>query len=472
MSGLFNTPTLIMAGVIAALTVIVGWRRPFVMLSILVLGVPFRDFITRWLFVHTPMSIDQVTAIGRWWFVVILALLALLVGRRMAEFIRDPSKLRPGRTTVLLFGVIAIGMAATAVSPSRLAAITSFRGYVQPMLVFLLALLVSPSRRELRFLLIAWLVVGAIVAAFGVMQAATWDELIYRNAGYVRQDGQLVVPTVGIGGEPYLRPASTVSGPNELALDMVIMILMALMWMPGESLAQGAGLGLLALLYTAALGATASRSGALGLVGSALTVAALRISDFRSMIKDVGLDSPAKILVAGGAVAIVVLLVFSSFGMVPLLARTISSLGQQYHFIDSVEAVQYLIENPGGVGMGLVGPKGAIALLSLEPAYHVEGSIFQIAMEMSVLGLALWLIFWIDSLVQIGRGWPSLEDKYLRIVSGTALASWIGALIAFLILPLMQSISLMVWLWFLLGIGVQSQALQEEWTKNTVADAT
>ena len=179
MSGLFNTPTLIMAVVIAGLTLIVGWRRPFFTLSILVLGVPFRDFISRWLFVHTTMSIDQVTAIGRWWFVLILALLALLVGRRLVEFIKDPVKLRPSRITVLAFGVVAVAMMATAVSPSRLAAIASFRGYVQPMLVFLLALLVSPSRRELRVLLIAWLVVGAIVAAFGVVQAATWDELIY-----------------------------------------------------------------------------------------------------------------------------------------------------------------------------------------------------------------------------------------------------------------------------------------------------
>ena len=472
MSGLFNTPTLIMAGVIAALTVIVGWRRPFVMLSILVLGVPFRDFITRWLFVHTSMNIDQVTAIGRWWFVDILALLALLVGRVTAEFIRDPSKLRPSRTTVLFFGVVAVAMVATVLSPSRLAAITSFRGYVQPMLVFLLALVMSPSRRELRVLLIAWLVVGAIVAAFGVVQAATWDELNYRNSGYVRQDGQLVVPTAEIGGELYLRPASIVSGPNELALDMVIIIVMAIMWMPGESLAQWVGLGMLALLYTAALGATVSRSGALAFGGSVLTVAALRISDFRSLARDVGLDSPAKIVVAGVAVAIVVLLVFSSFGMVSLLAATISSLGQEYHFIDSMEAAQYLIEHPGGVGMGLVEPKGAFALLALEAAYHVEGSIFQIAMEMSVLGLALWLIFWVAALVRIAQGWPSLKNKYLRIVSGTALAGWIGALIAFLILPLMQSISLMVWLWFLLGLGVQSETLQKEWIAEAGADAT
>ena len=36
----------------------------------------------------------------------------------------------------------------------------------------------------------------------------------------------------------------------------------------------------------------------------------------------------------------------------------------------------------------------AFALLALEGTYHVEGSIFQIAMEMSVLGLALWLEGW------------------------------------------------------------------------------
>ena len=472
MSSLLNTPTLIVAGVVAGLTLLAGWRRPFIMLAILVLVVPFRDFVSRWLFVHTSMSIDEVTAIGRWWFVIVLVLLAMSGGRMIVGRLRDPRFRRPNTVTLLFFLVVLVAMLATLLSPNRSAAITSFRGYVQPMFIFLLTFLISPSRRELRGLLIAWLVVGAIVAAFGVVQAATWNEIDYRNAGYVRQDGQLVVPPVQIGDQQYLRPASTVSGPNELALDMVIMITMALMWMPGGSVAQWVGLGMLALLYIAALGATASRSGALAIVGSVLTVAALRISELRSMARDVGLDSPAKILVAGGAVSIVVLLVFSSFGMIPLLAATISSLGQEYHFIDSVEAVRYLIEHPGGVGMGLVQPKGAFALFALEGTYHVEGSIFQIAMEMSVLGLAGWLIFWVAALVRITRGWPSLEDRYLRIVSGTALASWIGALIAFIILPLMQSISLMVWLWFLLGLGVQSETLQKVWTAESAADTT
>jgi len=53
------------------------------------------------------------------------------------------------------------------------------------------------------------------------------------------------------------------------------------------------------------------------------------------------------------------------------------------------------------------------------------------------------------------RRWGSLDDPIQRIWSGTAISAWIGSFIAFLFLPLMQSISLMVWLWFLLGLALR-----------------
>jgi O-antigen ligase len=113
--------------------------------------------------------------------------------------------------------------------------------------------------------------------------------------------------------------------------------------------------------------------------------------------------------------------------------------------------------------MGLVEPKGALSLIQAGGSYHVEGSIFQIAVEMGVWGLAAWLAFWAAALARIWRNWHALSAVELKVLAGTALAGWLGSLIAFLFLPLMQSISLMVWLWFLLGAGYQTDRFEAAW---------
>ncbi len=122
--------------------------------------------------------------------------------------------------------------------------------------------------------------------------------------------------------------------------------------------------------------------------------------------------------------------------------------------------------------MGLVEPKGAQELIEAGGTYHVEGSLFQIAMEMGVWGLAAWLAFWGLTLAVLWRSWHTVDSLELRVVVGTAFAGWLGSLVAFLFLPLMQSISLMVWLWFLLGIGYASRAIDDEWADAATAESS
>jgi O-antigen ligase len=119
--------------------------------------------------------------------------------------------------------------------------------------------------------------------------------------------------------------------------------------------------------------------------------------------------------------------------------------------------------------MGLVESKGALSLIQAGGTYHVEGSVFQIAMEMGVWGLGAWLAFWVAALAQIWRNWHALKSPQLRVLTGTAFAAWLGSLVAFLFLPLMQSISLMVWLWFLLGLGYQSAFIEADWEAASAA---
>ena len=435
------------------------------MLVALLLLVPFRDFSTRWMNVHTNLSVSQVTAIGRWWFVVILALLALTGTRWVYAHWQKRSWPKPAPADVLLTLIVILGIGSTLASPNFSAAVTSLRGYLQPLGAYLLARLIWPSRRGLRGLLVLWLIVGLIMAGYALWQATVWTEVDYRSEGYVRQDGDLVVPYAYIQGRRYLRPASTVSGPNELAIDMVLVFLLSGIWLFSSRGLRRVALGGLSLLSVGALAATVSRSAFLGFLTALAAVAVLYWERLRIRIASASARTRAGILLGGAAGLAVLALVLGSFGIFKFVGETISRLTQAYHVRDSVEAIEYLVQHPQGVGMGLVEPKGALSLIEAGGTYHVEGSIFQIAMEMGVWGLAAWLAFWAAALAQIWRNWRALQSLELKVVTGAAFAGWLGSLVAFLFLPLMQSISLMVWLWFLLGIGYASRVIEEKWAE-------
>ncbi len=93
----------------------------------------------------------------------------------------------------------------------------------------------------------------------------------------------------------------------------------------------------------------------------------------------------------------------------------------------------------------------------------MEGSIFQIAMEMGVWGLAVFLAFVGIALRAVWRAWERAIDPVVQVVCGTAVAGWAGALVALTFLPLMQALPLMGWLWFFLGLGVGAIRLEERW---------
>ena len=459
----FGAWTIAVVGIVGAATLLIGRRWPFAMLAFLILLVPFRDYSTRWMNVNTELGVPQVTAIGRWWFVVIFFLLALSGGRWIYGSWKKRMWPKWELADLLLALIVILAIGSTLASPNISAAVTSLRGYLQPLGVYFLARLICPARKGLRTFLMLWLVVGLIIGGFALWQATIWTESDYRSEGYVRQDGDLVVPYTTVRGRRYLRPASTVSGPNELAVDMVLVALLSGTWLLSSRGLRKIVLGGPVLVSVGALAATVSRSAFLGFLSALAAASTLYWGNFRDWISAASRETRARSVV-GGIVALAVLaLVLGSFGIFSLVRQTLSRLTQEYHFRDSVEAIEYLVRRPQGVGMGLVEPKGALSLIEAGGAYHVEGSIFQIAMEMGVWGLAVWLAFWTATLARIWRNWHALRSPELKVMTGTAFAGWLGSLVAFLFLPLMQSISLMVWLWFLLGIGYASERIERSW---------
>jgi hypothetical protein len=458
----FGGSTLMVGAIVVVLTLAVGWQRPFTALATLILALPFRDFATRWLNVHSDLSIETVTAIGRWWIFLIMALLLVWCTRWVMRVREEGLQIRFSCLDTLLGLSIVVGLVYTLIAPHKLAAITSLRGYLQPLAVFVLARVFKPSREELRAFLILLLVVGVAMAGFGIWQATTWSEADYRAGGYVQPDGRLVSPILPIRGEWYVRPASFVSGPNELGVDMVILVMVALSWFVEERRARRYFFLGLGVLFAAGMAVTMSRSAFLGFLLAVgvfvlMFIPRLREHIFRPM-------KPKWLLpVVLGVGVMIIIGVLQVMGFLALIGKTITGITTEFHIVDSIEAVQFLVQNPAGVGMGMVTPKGALIFQSIDATYHVEGSLFQIAMEMGVWGLAIWLAFISLGLRIIYRNWRTVDAPLLRIVTGTAFTAWLGSLVAFLFLPLMQSISLMCWLWFLLGIGVSSGEIEAVW---------
>jgi len=454
MSG-FGTNTLIIGLVVGGLTLLFAWRWSFQVLAALVLLIPFRDLSIRWMNAFTDLSPDWVNAISRWWFIMILGLLVMVVLQWFLTWIRERRTIRFDAVVVTFGLVIMVAIVHTLISPNFSAAFTSLRGYLQPMAIFVIAAAIRPTRRQLQVLLTLLLIVGIIMAAFEFWQVTGWDANAYRARGYLRQNGELVTPTIEVRGQDYIRPTSTVSGPNELGVDMMLLMLLALFG--AFSLKNTLRLLSVGLVPVFALGIvlTFSRSSMLGM-GTALLIAILLLfRQWGAVALQHSRRFPRGKLLGGAALLVILIAILVFTGAFQFLSHTITNLTSEYHFVDSIEAAQYLSKHPSGVGMGMVEPKGALALIEINALFHVEGSLFQIGMEMGVWGLAAWLLFWGVCVTRLWSRWMALEDPVRRVWSGATITGWIGSLVAFLFLPLMQSISLMVWLWFLLGLAIQ-----------------
>jgi len=467
----YGTETLIVALIVGAVSFLVGLWRPFVALSALLLLLPFHEWSRRWMLTSLQLSADQVNAISRWWMVMALALLLAVALRWLLKLPGSRPLPRLRWHDGLLALVIGVGMVSVLLSPNRSAGFAAFRNYFQPVVLFVLARLIVPTEIQWRRFLWAWLAVGLVVAAFALWQFGTWTEDDYYARGYVRPNGELVTPPVYFSdGSFRLRPSSTVSGPNELGVQMVLLFVASLQWMV---VSKGRGrwlLGLLSVVYLIGLAISYSRSALLGWIMAVVMLGLMALAAGRARLQQE--IRRRKGLVIGAVAGILVLLtvIFVSTGMAARMIYTVRNLTSEYHFEDTTGAIEFLVRQPAGVGMGLVGPREGIFFPEQE-AFHVEGSLFQIGMEMGVWGLALWLAYLGAVLWATWRARQRTQHPLLRLTAGTAIAGWLGALVAFLFLPLMQAMVLMSWLWFLLGMGLECERIEEAWHKGQASSA-
>jgi len=453
----FDATTLVLLLILGPIVFVLGWLRPFWVLSTLVLLLPFRDLSIRTLNAFTDIPIETVNSLSRWWFVTVLALLAVWVVKGVRRFLYRKRIPKPGILDIVLGVIVVMGVIEAFLSPNRLAGITSLRGYLQPLIVFVLARAFLPQEeRDLRVLHIALLVVGVLLFAMALWQFTSWTEETYKAWGYVDQIGRItgLFRDLGQIGVAFIRPASTVSGPNELAVLFLIFFYLALQWLLFGVKKMRLVMVLLSIAFLVGLAMTNSRSAFIGLIASGAVLLIYLVRIYGASLRTFDWRRWLLLLTAVLIGLIVFYVIMDSIGMLNIVVWTIQNPHKMQHIMESLRALQYIAQDPSGVGMGMVWPKGAALLMETEALYHVEGSLFQIAFEWGLWGFAVWMTFIGIALVRVWRVWVQPGSFQVKVHSGTAFLGWVGALASFIFLPLMQSINLMVLLWFLLGLGV------------------
>jgi hypothetical protein len=455
------TSSLIPVAAVAVLfVVLVAWltrRRMMIVLSVYLLVLLIHEVIIRLLSNALQLDSTLVTAISLW---KDLALVGLVIGAAY-RVLRREKRLTWRLVDWLMGAFVVVGAFSAVLSPDRLAGIAAFRDYFEVVVIFYLARLVGPTELQLRSLLIAWAAVGALIAVLGIWQAVAWTAAEYKAYGFAESNlSQSGIPSGGARGLAGPRPPSTLTGPNEFGLHMALFVFMGVQVALVRSGWPGVGIGAATLIFFLGMALSGSRS---DLAGALVGLCLIALHDFQ-FVKRLFRGRGRTIAISALAIALVLLaLSLMASGMVPLILRTLGRLPNEYHVRDTLDAMAFIVAHPAGVGMGLVGPRQGFGFPS-QAVFHVEGSLFQIAVEMGVWGLAAFLGVIGVALRDVWRSWAVVRARTLRVVCGTAVAGWVAALVAFLFLPLMQALPLMAWLWFLLGLGLKAGELQMQWS--------
>jgi O-antigen ligase len=455
-------PALLAALLVAVLVAWLAWRWPFPTLAVFLLMLLIHEAVLRILRGPMGLPFEVVTIVSRMRMVALVAMLLAFLARQAQTAWRTRRIPRPGAVDVLMAVVILIACTATLLSPNRLAAIAALRNYFQPVAIFYLARGIHPTQEQLRRLLVVWVALGVIIAAFGVYQWFAWGDAEYARNGYLLAGGELDTAYLRIEGQaPRVRPPSTLTGPNEFGLQMAFLLLATVPWAARLRGRVRWLLWAVSAVFLIGLSYSYSRSALLGALAGLACIAlfALLGEGARSIRRRL---TTRRILAIGAVVVLLIVGVLAASGMIGRVTRTLRRLPQEYHVRDTLLALDYLSTNPLGPGMGLVGPREGEFFPKVKE-YHVEGTLFQIAMDMSVFGTLAWLALWGVALARAWRAWRAVRSPLLHLVDGLAVGAWAASLLTFLILPLMQSFSLMGWLWFLLGLAITSDDVQRQW---------
>jgi len=288
--------------------------------------------------------------------VVLLVAMCEIVKKRIVDSGKRFVSLRVDVLDGLILGMITLG-AFVSLSSTRYLLPATFYGFkytLFPLCLFLVLRRVSWSEEFQKRIVVILLVVGGVVAGYGILtfflpqSFFVWLGYSDLHSLYI-PDGPIAA-FQQIGGTSLRRIQSTLSGPNQFGIWLLIPFSMATALMRGGQWGaplprgrglRGGGYVFLLLLLLLALSLTFSRSawiGAAVVVGVAFWVKRKCIS---TQLLSVLIVLTGVLVVLGGVI------------FPDVILRTASS---RDHFARPIEASQILAQNPLGLGLGTAGP--------------------------------------------------------------------------------------------------------------------
>jgi len=429
-----------------AATAFLGWlwliRRPATALAILLLGLPLHTVVFQVASAHLP----ELVVMGlRLWREALLLALVIGVIRQWRVAWQGAATLWPVFLTLGLFGVTLL--AGVGRAESGLMALRGLRLATVPLAVFAICLFLPYSLSELDGLVRALLYMGALVSLFALYQGyVLGPSFLWR---YFEVGGRLP-SSFEIGGSPVQRLMGTFSSPNQLALYLVFMTMLAATRVLTVRRAQ-LGLFGAAALYLLVLALTVSRSGwaALALGGAALALLWWhRWELWAALVALVGLG----------------LGVMAQRGLLARLPDLVSlqEVSAAYHVARGWENLQTIWRNPLGAGLGSAGALSRAAADAglLEVRYPTESFLLQIGLQQGIPGMVAFgaLVFVVA--VGLMRGLRSVRQPVARALTLAALASLAGAMVHAVMNVDLQDIAVQSYLWFLVAMGLRMPALE------------
>jgi len=425
--------------------VLLGWLlvRPRLVLTILLLLLPFHTGLFQILKIELALPTTIALALQSWKEGTLLLLVSWVLVQSLTT-----GRLRMAHAWILpLVGLfMLIGLAGIRHAPSFVEGLYSYRVMFEPFVVFLLILLLPLDIAWCKRLVPWLLVVGAIVAALAIFQAIFLGyDFLWK---YYAADGQISVSFSFMGGR-IQRAMGTFSSPNQLSLYLVFIILITANLALRFPQQRRRLATLLALLFAALL-LTVSRSGWVALlVGLGFSFLIWRRK--RIVV-------PLFILLA-----LIAIPIGSTLGLGSHLANTLQGreLSANYHIMSFRQNVEVILDNPLGVGLGRVGPRAFYFRKGSGQFYPTESYLLQVAMELGIPGLVMFLLVTISAAIVVYSNIFRLSSVWSRAMAVSALAALLAALAHTLLIPDLQDFTLGCYLWFLVAWGMRLPALEQ-----------
>jgi O-antigen ligase len=451
----FSAPVAIIAIIFGLAIVLLAWWRPFFLFAFLVFALPFHVFAVRVMTGPLNLPPGIIDLFTYWKEGVMIVLAGVLVVRRLSRWDRFHVALYPFDLGLLVVALI-MGLYIF-VGPRLNIGIYGFRNYLEPLVLFYLLRVMPVTRRQLKWLVFGMLLTSVVMAAFGIYQVRVWNFASLSYWGFSERDG--TIPTAFYSAEierqPHLRAVSTVTSPNELGLMMMVTIAICLVLLiqPQRLLWQRYTLMGIAALAGACILYTYSRSALVGLIVMLAALAVLGIG-VRNLGRAVGyvLRRPGTIL-ALLAVAVLMVMGARRVGVVTRITRavTLNDPSAVGHLASFEASIPFILEHPAGIGMGMAGPR-ALRFANEVNIQHVESSYLQMMMEIGIIGTLFVVAVLLLMVWTLRRQRGRLGDPFFEAINVAAQASWLGALVAFTFLPLMQDLQLLGYLWVVAAI--------------------